>query len=303
MKKNIIITLIFIFIVYSGFSQQDSGKAAIHDSIIKSDINSISQVNIKKIVSAPAKEPIYKLKLGADIPIVAAGTIWSLYAFTKIYNKPLSTIEQIQSLKTSNINTFDRSAIYPYSKSLYRISNYPFYASMPLPLVFIVIGKNTRSDFFKLCFLYWEAMSITGFLGTAAPYFVDRYRPYAYTQETSMDLKTARVAKNSFYAGHVEVVATPTFFIAKVYADYNPDSNVKWLFYGLASAATGATAYLRVRSGQHFLTDVILATATGSLAGILVPQSHKTKSKKYHSISILPYSSGDINGMLFTYKL
>ena len=128
MKKNIIITLIFIFIVYSGFSQQDSGKAAIHDSIIKSDINSISQVNIKKIVSAPAKEPIYKLKLGADIPIVAAGTIWSLYAFTKIYNKPLSTIEQIQSLKTSNINTFDRSAIYPYSKSLYRISNYPFYA-------------------------------------------------------------------------------------------------------------------------------------------------------------------------------
>src|SRR5438105_12143765 len=101
------------------------------------------------------------------------------------------------------------------------------------------------------------------------------YRPFAYSPLTPMDKRMDQNAKNSFYAGHVEVVATSTFFIAKVYSDYYPESKVKWLFYGVAAAATGTMGYLRYEGGMHFPTDIILGTTMGALTGILIPQFHK----------------------------
>jgi membrane-associated phospholipid phosphatase len=220
----------------------------------------------------------------------------------KSIKKTPPTIEQIQNLNKNDVNAFDRWAIYPYSKSLDRISYYPFYAAIPVPLIFFLTGSDTRNDFFKLTFLYWETMSITGLLGTAATYNVDRYRPYAYSAETPMDMRTGRIAINSFYSGHVQVVAAPTFFAAKVFADYHPDSKIKWVFYGAASAVTGVTAYMRLKGGEHFPSDILLGTATGVLAGILVPQYHKTKPGQNHAMNIMPYSTGSINGFVMTYK-
>jgi hypothetical protein len=291
-----------IFLFFQGYAQRDSITTLAGDIIPKDSVATPPEHRSEPIPVLTKKESIYKLKLGVDIPVVAAGTIWSLYALTKIYVKTPPTVEAIQRLKTSDINGFDRWAVYPYSKSLDKISYYPFYAAMPLPLIFFLSENETRSDFLKLTFLYWEAMSVTGLLGMTATYNVDRYRPYAYSSETAMDKRTGSIALNSFYAGHVQVVATPVFFIAKVYADYHPDSKIKWVFYGIASLATGSTAYMRLRGGMHFPTDVLLGTATGALAGILVPQYHKTKSTKSASMSILPYSTGDINGLVMTYK-
>src|SRR5207237_8681621 len=77
------------------------------------------------------KEQVYTLKPGVDIPIIAAGSIWSGYALTKIYIKPRATEEQVTALKTSDINRFDRWAVRPYSQSLDKFSYYPFYAAMP----------------------------------------------------------------------------------------------------------------------------------------------------------------------------
>ncbi len=300
MRKNNILFLLFIFSFISVYSQIDSTTINSQDSIIDKSQTLVLQDKTEANIKIAG--PVYTLNPAVDISIVAVGTAWSVYAFTKIYNKTPPTLEQIQNLKKEDINAFDRWAVYSYSQSLDDISYYPFYASIPLPLVFFLTGKETRNDFIKLGFLYWEAMSITGLLGTSATYHIDRYRPYAYTSETTMDKRTGSIAKNSFFAGHVQVVATPTFFIAKVYADYHPDSKVKWLFYGIASAATGATAYMRLRGGEHFPSDILLGTATGVLAGILVPQYHKTKSNNNTGMSILPFSTGEINGLVFTYK-
>jgi membrane-associated phospholipid phosphatase len=244
---------------------------------------------------------VYKLKPAVDIPIVATGTIWSLYAFTKIYSKGAIPEEKILSLNKDDINGFDRWAVYPYSKSYDDISYYPFYAAMPLPFVFFLTGERTRNDFWKLSFLYWETMSVTGLFGTGGTYFVDRYRPYTYSSETPMDKRTSQNGKNSFYAGHVEVVASSTFFISKVYSDYYPESEIKWLFYGVASVATGTTAFLRLRGGQHFPSDILLGTTMGVLTGILVPQAHKNRMNKNHEMGLLPFRSGDAYGLSFSY--
>jgi len=279
--------------------------------VFAQDSLKVPQVSTPLIDTAPTNfsiahtktnHPVYKIKPGVDIPVMAVGAGWSLYAFTEIYSKEHSTEEQILALDKNDINWFDRWAVRPFSESIDKASYYPFFASMTLPLLFLT-GEETRKDFFKLTFLYLEAMSVTGLLYTGSVYFIDRYRPYAYSSESTIEQRTRGGAKNSFYAGHVALVATSTFFMAKVYADYHPESRSKWVFYSLAGATTGVTAYLRYRAGQHFPTDLLLGMAQGTLTGLLVPALHKSKIMKNEKLSILPYSTGKAHGLSFFYKL
>jgi len=283
--------------------QNDTLQISQQDSVIDLSAGSARDSSGRNLPILPSgqKQPIYKLKPGVDIPIFVVGAGWSAYAFTKIYSKPHSTEEDILSLDKNNINGFDRWAVRPYSESLDKISYYPFFASMPLPFLFLF--GNTKKDFFKLTGLYLEAMSITGFLYTGSVYFVDRYRPYAYSDESTMDQRTRGGAKNSFYAGHVALVGTSTFFMAKVYADYHPDSKLKWFFYTLAGTTTAVTAYLRYRAGQHFPSDLLLGMAQGTLTGLLVPHFHKNKLIKNQNLTVLPFSTGRSLGMSLVYRL
>jgi hypothetical protein len=295
------LTLLSVLLAGQVLGQNDSipSNPVIADSVTITDMKNTSTYD----KGNPGKiQPVYKLKPVIDIPVTAIGAGWSLYAFSKIYSKPNSSDEKILSLDVNNINSFDRWAVRPFSEELDKVSYYPFFAVMPMPLVFLT-GKSTRKDFFKLTFLYLEAMSITGFLYTGSVYFGDRYRPYAYSSESTMDQRTRGGAKNSFYAGHVALVATSTFFGAKVYADYHPDSKIKWLFYTLAGATTATTAYLRYRAGQHFPTDLLLGMAQGTLSGILVPHFHKHKLIKNPNLSIIPYSTGKTHNIAMVYKI
>ena len=294
--KRFLCNAICLTLLTSALAQQDSLSNNPQDTTVRTDT---LRTNFPTS-SLKGKRPIYKLKPGIDIPVFAVGAGWSAYAFTKIYSKPHSTDEEILSLNKNDINGFDRWAVRPFDEKIDKISYYPFFASMPLPFLFLF--GNTRTDFFKLGFLYLEAMSITGFLYTGSVYFVDRYRPYAYSDESTMEQRTRGGAKISFFAGHAALVATSTFFMAQVYADYHPDSHAKWVFYSLAGAATAATAYLRYRAGQHFPTDLLIGMAQGTLTGLLVPHFHKHKLIKDPNLSILPFGNGQNLGLSVAYK-
>jgi membrane-associated phospholipid phosphatase len=297
MKKLWVICTACVLVCASMYAQTDSTQGTTQNNITDTtpDIRLQPQ-------PLPQERPaqVYTLKPAVDIPITAVGTAWSLYAFTKIYSKDPSTDEQILSLRKSDVNGFDRWAIRPFHDRADKISYYPFYAAMPMPLFFLLDNKM-RKDFFKLSFLYLEAMSITGLLYTGSTYFNDRYRPYAYDERTDFNYRMRGGAKNSFYAGHVALVATSTFFYAQVYADYHPESKIKWLFYGLAGAATGFTAYTRYYSGQHFPSDFVVGLSQGILTGLLVPKLHKTKLIKNNNISLRPFA-GLNNGLSVVYK-
>ena len=297
MKKYLCVAATIVFHV-SSFAQEDSLKVIRTDTLAVRDTlarDSSVNTNVEK------KQQVYKLKAAVDIPLFVVGAGWSAYAFTEIYSKDRSTEEQILALDKNDINRFDRWAVRPYSEDVGTASDYIFYGSMALPLLFLS-GKETRNDFFKLSFLYLEAMSVTGLLYTGSVYLTNRYRPYAYSDETEMSWRTRGGAKNSFYAGHVALVATSTFFMAKVYADYYPASKAKWMFYSVAGLATGTMAYLRHKGGFHFPSDILLGVAQGTLSGILVPHFHKNRLIKNPNVRIVPYSNGESSGLAVTYK-
>ena len=57
-------------------------------------------------------------------------------------------------------------------------------------------------------------MAVAGLLYTGSVYANDRYRPYAYNSTVDMSERTRGGAKNSFFAGHVPLAGTSTFFMA-----------------------------------------------------------------------------------------
>jgi membrane-associated phospholipid phosphatase len=286
-------------------SDNDNAMPGYKNGINEVEINNAKQTNDVLLPSVSGyaivngDEQVYKINPAVDIPIVAVGSVWSVYALSKVYTKTPPTVAEVQALNKDNIPAFDRWSIYPYNDKLEKLSYYPFYASIPLPFIFFLSTGKTSNDFFKLSFLYLETLSIMGVIGTSSTYFVDRYRPYTYTSETPMDRRTSKVARNSFFSGHVEMVSAPLFFIAKVYSDYYPESNVKWVFYGIAASVTTFTAYTRLKGGDHFPSDILLGALVGSLSGILVPEFHKNRNS---DLSVLPYSDEMAKGISLSYK-
>ena len=101
-----------------------------------------------------------------------------------------------------------------------------------------------------------------------------RTRPYAYNKQLDNGIKIKRDTRKSFFSGHTSHVAASSFFTAKVLSDMHPGDSQA--FYWITAATIPAvTAYLRVKGGKHFPTDVLIGYAVGALVGILVPGLHK----------------------------
>jgi len=293
-------TLIALFTLFQTIAQDTTTVQPADSSAVvakQESINAEAQGDIKN----EGKKEVYKIKKGIDIPLLLIAGGWSGYNFTKIYNKDQSTPEQVENLDRNDVIPFNRSAIDRYNLNSKHVGDLFFYGSMPLPLL-LLIDNKIRHDAGKVGFLFLETMSVTGVLYTNAVYWHDKYRPYAYNPNVPMDERLRGGAKNSFYAGHVALVASSTFFMAKIYSDYHPHSGFNWVLFTIAGGATATVSYCRYDSGQHFPTDIILGAVQGTLAGILVPHVHKNKPVKEKGLTILPLMMDRTYGVNAVYR-
>jgi len=249
-----------------------------------------------------ARQGPYAVKAKLEIPLTAVLTGWTVYSFSQISEKEHTSAEKIAGLTKQDVNGFDRWAIKPYNHGIDRASYIPFYASVPYPPVFMLLDKRMRKDHVKLLFMYTEAMSITGALYGSAAHYFPRLRPLVYDAKSPENVREASNSRNSFFAGHVALVGTATFFMAQVFADYHPESKLKWLVYGAAGVATAATGYMRHAAGEHFPSDILVGAAVGTFTGLLVPRLHKHKLLRNPKVSLVPYM-GLASGLAAFYKL
>ena len=281
--KKQIACFVFLFFFFSALSQNDSVPPSQNSLTLK-------------------ESSVYHLKPAVDIPLVLVTGGWSAFGFTKIYSKDPSTKEEILSLDKNDLPFFDRWAAGKTNEAADNNSDYIFYGSIPLPFT-LLADKEIRGDAGKIGFLYLEVMAITGLFYTGTVYFIDRYRPMTYNTSIPVEDRMSGNFKDAFIAGHPGLVATATFFTAKIYSDYHPDSKFKYALYGVAVAATGTTAYLRHIAGKHFPSDLFAGISIGTLSGILVPQFHKNKPFKDHSLGFMPFYNGCAQGVTVAYKL
>ncbi|WP_400192329.1 phosphatase PAP2 family protein [Hymenobacter sp. B81] len=244
----------------------------------------------------PASSP-YQTRFVVDAPIAAALIATNVVAVKAAQNKRDLTPEEVLRLRREDVNGFDRFAAGNYDLDAKKLSDYPFYGSFAAPLVLMTVDGDVRRKFGQVGVLYLQTMAVTGAAFTISTALVDRSRPLAYSSEPTVDDRGDNNARNSFFAGHTAATASATFFAAKVFHDFHPDSPARPFVWAGAAAVPAAVGYLRLKAGKHFLSDNLVGYAVGAASGILVPQLHKTAGRR--GMSVTPLQGFNVNGYAY----
>ena len=268
---------------------------------LNAQINLIDSATNKNNITLINYHP-RKIKKAIDIPLTIATAGWAIYGAGVVYNRDTVPFSEISNLSRQNVNGIDRWVSYNYSKAAAKASDYFFVGSMPLPMI-LFFDKRIRKDALNVTLLYLESVGITGAVYVTSAMLANRFRPYTYNPNVDESKRTRGGARNSFFAGHVAIVSNSVFFTAQTYIDYHPEMKHKWILYTGAGLVASTTGYLRIKAGQHFLTDVLMGATVGTLSGLLVPFIHKNRNLKNQRMTLMPNFLGESPGFTFRYKL
>lgn len=239
-----------------------------------------------------------------DGVVTGAGIGFSYWGLTLLQDKDGLSEEYLEwvamnpEAAKADIPKFDRWAAGNFSEGANKASDIPFYGSFALPLLYLT-HERTRSDFGQIGLLYVETMAITGTLFTQVAGRTNRDRPLVYNNDPNNGDRADDNAEDSFFAGHTAATAAASFFAAKVFNDYFPESTAKPYVWAGAALIPATVGYLRLRAGKHFLSDNLLGYGVGAATGILVPHLHKISKRKNYTL--LPMT-GRYDGFVFIYK-
>ncbi|MBB6611436.1 phosphatase PAP2 family protein [Pontibacter sp. Tf4] len=260
--------------------------------------NILSFLLIFTFMAGPAwaqdDESPYRTRFSVDAPVIVAGMGLSAYGLKLMQDKPGFTEEEVLNLSKNDVNGFDRFGAGNYNLDAKKISDFPFYGSFAMPLV-MLLNDNVRSKTGQVLVLYVETMAITGALFTMTNGNVERARPLVYNRSVPLDDRMEANAQNSFFAGHTAATAAATFFAAKVFHDFNPDSPARPYVWAAAAVVPATVGYLRLEAGKHFLSDNLIGYTVGAATGILIPQLHKKSNNT--GLSVTPAIIPTFNGM------
>ena len=243
----------------------------------------------------------YKTSWGKDAVITGGGIGLTVLGYYLITQKEDLTLAELAMRTRDKVPFFDRGNAGYYSEKADKDSYKPFNASFAYPIVLMLVNKNERQKVGQIAGLYLQTMSITGALFTLSAGAIHRSRPLVYAgSSASTDYRLSSNNQRSFFAGHTAATAAASFFAAKVYNDFNPDSKTKYVIWAVAAATPALVGYLRYKAGMHFLSDNLLGYAIGAASGILVPQLHKIKAMQ--NVSITPQAGLKYKGLAIAYN-
>jgi len=183
-----------------------------------------------------------------------------------------------------NLLSIDRGAVTqkidPHAGTYSNIGLWTAYAYAVLDPILSGV-RDGRNAFLVDAILYAESITLTGAFTQATKIGVRRPRPIDYAN--CSDPQTADPSKCSatdlqlsFFSGHASatgaLVGTATYL---AFARSGPRSVRPWVTLAAGALLTSFVSYERVRSGEHFPTDVIMGSLAGAGIGVLVPHLHR----------------------------
>lgn len=245
------------------------------------------------LLSQNASNSPYQLEWKKEAPILATGMGLSIsgYALERTVNSR-SELE-LGSLSFQSFLKPDNGATDNFSTSAADASDWLFRSSALLPLT-LLADANIRQDAGKIAVLGSESLLLTYGLTNLTKATVRRDRPFVFNDEVPIEKKLTSDSQLSFFSGHTSATATATFFTAKVWSDYHPDSKWKPVVWTAAAIIPAATGYFRVKAGKHYFSDVATGYAVGALVGYFVPHLHKIERGEKRKLRLSTSSIGEV---------
>lgn len=185
------------------------------------------------------------------------------------------TPDQLSALNPGHIPPFDRWSIGNYHHPAAITSDVLLYGSMLVPEMLFLADPATRKSPVKPAIIMSEVFAVNYGLTSLTKELAHRTRPYAYDPLVPTEIKLQRDARRSFFSGHTSTSAAMCFGYATIWSTYHPDSPLKPLVWTSAALVPAITGYMRVRAGEHFLSDVLVGYGAGALCGWLVARWHR----------------------------
>ena len=173
-----------------------------------------------------------------------------------------------------------------YSHKADEYSNTTRLATLCLPGVTTVLtGLYKNKPYISVllinAILFAESTAILSGLTRIAKGTFHRSRPFVYNDSVPTDKRTTKYASQSMWSGHAAVAFNSAVFAGFTFQKQNPGSPHIKLVWGAGLSMAAATAILRVTSGHHFPTDVIIGATIGSFTGWFIPWMHLEKNRKF----------------------
>jgi membrane-associated phospholipid phosphatase len=244
------------------------------------------------VLSAPARaddaasEAVPHLGEGEHFtidPVVDGVLIAGGVGFTYLLGLVLSTgeIRPVPPVSTDKLLSIDRVAVtQTIDPDAGKYSDIGLYAAYGYAVLDSILSgvRNGRRTALVDAMMYGESIALTQAFTLATKIGVRRPRPIDYVNcgggsttgscgDTDLQL--------SFFSGHASstgaVSATATYL---AFVRSGPREARPWITLAVGTLLTGFVSYERVRSGEHFPTDVIMGSMAGAAIGVLVPHFH-----------------------------
>ena len=189
-------------------------------------------------------------------------------------------------LDKNTVNSFDRLTMQPYSKGLSVASDITAVSTAATAAVMLALPS---SEYFTVGVIYAETVGLTFGINEILKRAVPRERPYLYFEGyPEEDLKNGDY-NESFCSRHTSVAFSVAAANTYIFSKYYPDS--KWKIPVIAASYSLATitGILRVASGEHFASDVLVGALLGTAMGFVIPALHTLFADKNVEASVSPF--------------
>lgn len=276
MKRTILFSLCFLTAIFHSFCQDTLGIDKPHAE----------------------RKSVYRVRPVIDGAIIVGGLVSNYFGVRVLKGKKGVDYATVSQLSPADVNAFDRGAAKQdpsYADQAMKLSDITLTASFVYPAA-LLLDKCVRKDALKVGVVFLTTMSVMANAYSWGVGHINKYRPYVYNTNESIERRTRNGSRNSFYGGHAAAAASVSFFAAKVYHDYHPGSKLTPYLFGAALIPPAVVGYFRYKAGMHFPSDLICGSIAGAIFGVAVPQLHKCKNR---NISLFPMI-GPGNGVAMT---
>jgi membrane-associated phospholipid phosphatase len=243
---------------------------------------------------SPAPAP-FTVNPVADGVLTVAGA-----GFSGVLGLILSTgeIQATPPGPTSNLLSIDRGAVtQKFDKNAGTISDTILWSTVGFAALDPILS-GFRKDWDAAlvdAVMYAESLSLTETLTDLTKISVRRPRPLDY-QNCAADPATCKQPTDSvlsFWSGHAATVASVSATATYIAFIRAPRSPRPWITLAAGVLLTSFVSYERVRSGEHFPTDVMAGALAGAAIGVLVPHSHRSQDQPPAVwVGVAPVSGG-----------
>jgi membrane-associated phospholipid phosphatase len=241
----------------------------------------------------------YELNWTVEGFTFGAGIVTAFAASAVDESIPILSVTEIAALDKNSINALDRISVGNYSLSQDKISDVLAGASILSPAL-LMLDPSIRKDAGTISTMYLETILFANFLPSFGKGTAKRIRPYVYSPNAPLTEKQHEDARRSFFSRHATWAFATSVFFATVYTDYHPDSEYGNYIWGGAIGLASTVSLLRVTSGAHFISDIVVGAAVGSTLGYVIPYLHRTNTT---AVSLSPLIAPDYRGFSLSINL